>query len=74
MTVYKDDFGNRAEVVVREIIPYRGSTRKEMAWQLSCYAEYDRNHMYFRSLFDTEMAMLRKLQEFSCGTFKEVAV
>ena len=72
MTVYKDDFGNKATIKVMEIIPYKGSTQKQTAWELSCYATYDKNHLYFRVLFDTESAVMRKLQELSCGTFKEV--
>ena len=72
MTVYKDDFGNKATIKVMEIIPYKGATRKQPAWELSCYATYDKNHLYYRVLFDNEDAAIGKLSELSCGTFKEI--
>ena len=72
VTVYKDDFGNKATIKAMTILPYKGAGRKQSAWELSCYAVYDGNHLYYRSLFDSENAVMYKLQELSCGTFKEI--
>lgn len=67
---YFDNFGNMATIEQKQIIPYKGSTRKEQAHILKCYATYDHNQLYFCSIYETKQKAQKQLQKFSCGTFK----
>lgn len=68
---YFDNFGNMAVIYQKAIVPYKGSEVKR-GWILDCYAMYDNGFHYHRSVHDSKAAAEEKLQEFSCGTFKEI--
>lgn len=72
MIQYRDDYGNMATIESKKKLPYKGSKKRKAAYYLSCYAEWDDCDMYFRSVYSTLAEAKRKLQAFSCGTFKEV--
>lgn len=72
MKTYIDDFGNRATIKKKMMLPYRDSPIKEKAFILSVYADYDNGFMYFRSVYPSAGDALKRLNEFSCGTFKEL--
>ena len=68
--ILHDDYGNRAEIEEVVTLPYKGSPKKEKGYKLSLYAEYDNNFLYFVSLYESEHDAMRKLENFSCNTWK----
>ena len=72
MNTYKDEYGNRATIQEKFLLPFMGSQYKEKAFVLSVYSDYDDGFMYHRSVHESLMQAEKKLGTFSCGTFKEV--
>lgn len=72
MRTYKDDFGNRATIKRKYILPYRGAAGKEPAYILTCYSEYDNDLIYHVTVHESKAEAEEQLKEFSCGTFKAV--
>ena len=65
-----DDFGNKAIIEARWILPYRGAAKKEKSYRLTLQAIYNDNFTYFASVYETEEQAMEKLKEFSCNTWK----
>ena len=70
--IYKDDFGNTAKIETVKIFPYQGATRKTKGFRLWVTADYDQDFVYYVSVFETMGDALKKLEDFSCGTFKQI--
>ena len=68
--ILHDDYGNRAEIEEVATFPYKGSPKKEKSYKLSLCAEYDNDFLYFVSLYESEYDAMRKLENFSCNTWK----
>lgn len=68
--ILHDDYGNRAEIEEVVTLPYKDSPKKEKGYRLSLYAEYDNDFLYFVSLYETEHNAIKKLENFSCNTWK----
>ena len=69
MMLYKDDFGNYANILYGRGKAYKNGPLAD-EYTLILYAGYDNNKMYFLSIYETYEKALEKLKEFSCGTFK----
>lgn len=67
---FKDNFGNTAKIETVEILPYKGAKKKIKSFRLCLFADYDRNFLYFVSVYDNQQEAIEKLKSFSCGTFK----
>ena len=67
MIVYKDIFGNRAEITTTYSLPFKDSKRKVKTYVLKCFAEYDNDFLYHLSCFDCMEDAIGKLNKFSCG-------
>lgn len=68
---FKDDFGNVANITKGKALPYKDAPHKKMLYRLSLYATY--NHLvYHVSIYESMEDVLKQLNEFSCGTWKEV--
>lgn len=72
MNTYKDEYGNRATIQEKFLLPFMGSQYKEKAFVLSLYSDYDGGFMYYRSVHESLTLAEKKLHTFSNGTFKEV--
>lgn len=72
MKNYKDKFGNAAKIESVKIYPYKGAETKIESFRLWVYSEYDKNFVYFVSVYESFAKAENKLKELSCGTFKEV--
>lgn len=70
MMMLNDDFGNGAVIREVEILPHREAKQRIKSWEMTLYSTYDRNRVYFLSMYETLEEALQKLEEFSCGTFK----
>lgn len=70
--IYKDDFGNTAKIEKVKLFAYRGATEKENGFRLWITSDYDSGFLYHVSVYETEKDALKKLESFSCGTFKKV--
>lgn len=70
MKTLHDNFGNTAKITKKNIYPFRGSQTKEEAYILTVTADYEENLVYFVSVYESEREAMKKLKEFSCGTFK----
>lgn len=70
--IYKDDFGNTAKIERVKLFAYCGATKKENGFRLWITANYDSYFLYHVSVHETEKDALKKLESFSCGTFKKV--
>lgn len=70
--IYKDDFGNTAKIEQVKLFAYRGATEKTNSFRLWITADYDGGFLYHVSVHETEKDALKKLESFSCGTFKKV--
>lgn len=70
--IYKDYFGNTAKIEKVYILPYKGAQTKESNFRLLITADYENDFLYFVSVYETEKDALKKLEGFSCGTFKKV--
>ena len=70
--IYKDDFGNTAKIEKSLIYPYNGATKKKEGFRLWITADYDNNFLYHVSVHETGKDALKKLESFSCGTFKKL--
>lgn len=68
--ILHDDYGNRAEIEEVVALPYKDSPKKEKCYRLSFYAEYDNDFLYFVSLYESEYDAMKKLENFSCNTWK----
>ena len=68
--ILHDDYGNRAEIEKVIILPYKHSPKTEIAYRLSLYGEYNNDFLYFVSLYESERDAMRKLENFSCNTWK----
>ena len=68
--ILHDDYGNRAEIEEVVTLPYKDSPTKEKGYRLSLYAEYDNDFLYFVSLYESKHDAMRKLENFSCNTWK----
>lgn len=71
MKNYKDKFGNAAKIEPVKIYPYKGAETKIKGFRLWVYSEYDKNFVYFVSVYESFAEAENKLKELSCGTFKE---
>ena len=71
MNTYKDEYGNRATIQEKFLLPFMGSQYKEKAFVLSLYSDYDGGFMYHRSVNESLTLAEKKLHTFSNGTFKE---
>lgn len=69
--VYFDDFGNKATIEKGMILPYKGSPIKEVAYRLCCFSLYENDLLYYASVFQSIGDAIKKLDNFSCGTFTE---
>ena len=65
-------YGNRATIQEKFLLPFMGSQYKEKAFVLSLYSDYDDGFMYHRSVHESLTLAEKKLHTFSNGTFKEV--
>lgn len=65
-----DNFGNTAKITKRKIYPFRGSQVKKDSYTLTLTADYEEDLIYFVSVYESEKEAMKKLKEFSCGTFK----
>ncbi len=63
---------NTAKIEKVEILPYKGAIRKTKGFRLSITADYDNNFLFHVSVYETNIRALKKLETFSCGTFKPV--
>ena len=72
MKTYTDNFGNKATIEEKMILPYKDSPIKEKAFILSCYSTYENDFMYYRCVFEDMKSAKNRLSEFSCNTWKEV--
>lgn len=72
MLVYKDIFGNRAEITMTYSLPFKDSKRKVKTYVLKCFAEYDNDFLYHLSCFDDKDEAIKKLTTFSCGQWELV--
>ena len=70
--IYKDEFGNTAKIEKVYILPYKGAQTKVNSFRLLITADYEDNFLYFVAVYETEKDALKKLEGFSCGTFKKV--
>lgn len=70
MKIYFDKFSNMATITTKKMLPYEGTRVRQQSFVLKVYALYDKNFLYFLSVYETEAEALKKLSEFSCGTFK----
>ena len=68
--ILHDDYGNRAEIERVFVLGYKGSHKHEKGYRLSLYAEYDNDFLYFVSLYESEHDAMRKLENFSCNTWR----
>lgn len=71
MEKFFDNFENMATIEKIKILPHKDATEKETAYRLQCFAMYDGGQMYFCSIYDTKENAIKKLKEFSNGTFKK---
>ena len=69
---FKDDYGNTARIIVDQVYPYKGASKKETSFKLIISADYENDDIYFVSRFDDIRRLLAKLSSFSCGTFKGI--
>ena len=67
-----DNFGNTGIIEELEIYPYRGAKKKEKAFRLILSSDYDNNIIYHISIYETLEDVENKLEDLSCGTFKEI--
>lgn len=72
MKKYKDNFGNAAKIELVKIYPYKGAETKIKGFRLWVYSEYNKNFVYFVSVYESFTGAVNKLKELSSGTFKEV--
>lgn len=70
--IYKDDFGNTAKIEQVKIFAYRGAMEKTNSFRLSITADDNGDFLYHVSVYETEKEALKKLESFSCGTFKKI--
>lgn len=71
MKLYKDNYNHYATIEKIKIYPHQDANKKETAYILKCYSIHNNDLMYFCSVYQTQKEATEKLQEFSCGTFKE---
>jgi hypothetical protein len=66
---FHDDFGNTAVITKKNILPYKGSPQKQVAFILTLSADYENDFIYFVSMYETEIEAMEKLQTFSCNSW-----
>ena len=71
MKIYRDKFGNRAEIDMSIRPAYICGAPEEM-WRLSCYAEYNDDYLYHVSVHESQQQALKQMNEFSCGSWEEI--
>ena len=72
MRTYKDSFGNIATIEEVKIYPYKGASRKETAYRLTCKSEYNENFIYHVSVYETFKKAYFELTGMSAATFEEI--
>lgn len=65
-----DKFGNTATIKTKYMKAYKDAPTKDFAYVLTLTNDWDNDFVYFVSVYETEEEALKKLSEFSCGTFK----
>jgi hypothetical protein len=69
-TILHDDYGNTATIKEKYLLPYKGATRKEKGYILTLTSDYDNDMVYFVSIYESFDEAMKKLNNFSCGTWR----
>lgn len=70
MKILHDDFGNTATIKEEMILPYKGATKKQNAFILTLSADYEKDFVYYVSVYETLSDAMEKLKNISCNTWK----
>lgn len=70
--VYKDMYGNTATIEKVRIMPYKEAQTKCDAYKLTASSDYENGFIYFVSVYESIGDAIKKLNNMSCGTFKEI--
>lgn len=70
--IYYDIFGKIAIIEEKMLFPHSSALQKKKSYVLSVYSVYNGNFLSFRSIYETEMAAIEKLMEFSCGEWTKL--
>lgn len=69
--IYRDDFGNAADIDYSVAHAYKGGPMTDH-YRLTCRAVYDNNYVYHVSVHETQADAENELRKMSCGTFRRI--